>query len=82
MKISLKSYALIVYSTVITSYSITIITPEQTVSYSTVTNEKDSSQKNQAAHGTWLSFQEESNQVEYHEHDMSLQQGWIHRFWY
>lgn len=66
---------------VVTSYCITICAPEQTIAYSTVADEEDSSEKHKAADGTGLALQEEPNQIKCHEHNVGLQQRRVHGFW-
>lgn len=53
------------------------VAPEYAVSHAAVANQRDSSQKDQAADGARFAFQKEANQVEYYEHDMGLHQCWV-----
>jgi len=68
--------------TVVASYCVTICAPEQAIAYSTVADKEDSGEEHETTDGAGLAFQEESNQIKCHEHDMGLQQRRINGFRY
>lgn len=64
---------------VFTSDIITVVTPEHTA-HSTVAYKKNSSQEYYAANSTGFSLEEETSQVEDHEHNMGLEKRRVHWF--
>lgn len=68
-------------SSVFASDIITVITPEH-ASNSTIADEKNCSQKYDAAYRAGFSFKEETSQIQNHEHYMGLKESRVDRFGY
>lgn len=79
---SCASTIIIIGSTVVASYGIAIVAPEETVADAAVADEKYGGEENETADGAGLALQEESDQIEDHEHDVSLEESRIHGLWY
>jgi len=67
---------------IIASYCVAVCAPEQTVADAAVANKEDGSEEHEAADGARFAFQEESDQIKCHEHDVGLQQCGVHGFRY